>query len=364
MRTSDFDYFLPHEFIAQEPQAKRDACKLLVLDRKMGKTAHRKFFEITAILRAGDVLVLNNTKVFRSRLKGHLQGNTKSGVEIFLLKPMSMGADACVWEALGKPGHKLKEGVVVEFQEGIKSVVCKAAHDGGVMEVRFDCAYGELMTALERIGHIPVPPYIKKEPRTLEEYQTVYASDTGSVAAPTAGFHFTSELLGKIRAQGVQIVEITLHVGIGTFRPVKTDVVEDHVMHGEFVSVGEYAARVISAAKKEGRRVIAAGTTVVRALEGVYATQQAGIEVRALRRLTERGGASFLKFSGEVNIFITPGFEFHIVDALITNFHLPKSTLLMLVSAFAGRERVLAAYEEAKKHGYKFFSFGDAMFIH
>lgn len=346
MRTSDFDYFLPHEFIAQEPQTPRDACKLLVLDRITSETAHRTFFEITEYLRVGDVLVLNNTKVFRSRLKGRLQGNSKSEVEIFLLKPVQMNASECVWEALGKPGHKLKEGVVVEFQEGFEGIIGKPAGGDGVMEVYFGRSYGDVMNVLDRIGHIPVPPYIKKEPRTLEEYQTVYAADTGSVAAPTAGFHFTPELLEKIRAQGVKIVEITLHVGIGTFRPVKTDVVEEHVMHGEFVSVGEEAAHAISEAKKEGRRVIAAGTTVVRALEGVYMVQP-----------------YFQAFVGEVNIFITPGFEFRIVDALITNFHLPKSTLLMLVSAFAERERTLAAYEEAKTHGYKFFSFGDAMLI-
>ena len=346
MRTSDFDYFLPHEFIAQEPQAKRDACKLLVLDRKMGKTAHRKFFEITAILRAGDVLVLNNTKVFRSRLKGHLQGNTKSGVEIFLLKPMSMGADACVWEALGKPGHKLKEGVVVEFQEGIKSVVCKAAHDGGVMEVRFDCAYGELMTALERIGHIPVPPYIKKEPRTLEEYQTVYASDTGSVAAPTAGFHFTSELLGKIRAQGVQIVEITLHVGLGNFRNVDVEDLTKHKVDSERILITEEASVLINKAKERRSRICAVGTTVIRTLESSVSTS-----------------GMVKPFNGWTNKFIFPPYEFKVPDMLVSNFHLPYSTLLMMVSAFAGYNLLFDAYRTAVKEKYRFGTYGDAMLV-
>ena len=300
MRTSDFDYFLPHELIAQEPQTPRDACKLLVLDRQTGKITHHKFFEITEYLHAGDVLVLNNTKVFRSRLLGNFQGNPKPSVEIFLLKPIKMSTDECIWEALGKPGHKLKFGTIIEFQEGLNGEIFKPASDGGLMQVRFECSYSDLMSKLESIGHIPVPPYIKKEPSTLEEYQTVYAAHTGSVAAPTAGFHFTSKLLERIQTLGVQIVEITLHVGIGTFRPVKTELVEEHIMHSEFVSVGEESSRVISTAKKENRRVIAVGTTVVRALEGLYALQHNGTELRTLRRLTEPDGASLRENSSRI----------------------------------------------------------------
>ncbi len=335
-----FNYHLPPEQIAQEPVRPRDRSRLLVLDRKTGDRTHKTFFEIADELRAGDVLVMNDTKVFRARLEGEVKSQkSKVKVEVFLLR-----GEGTRWSALLRPGRKVKVGDAIEFPGTsvpfIATVVEKRAD--GTATLAFDVGVEEVIAFTDAHGEIPVPPYVEKAPERLEDYQTVYAKTVGSVAAPTAGFHFTPELIEALKAKGVQFEFVTLHVGIGTFRPVKTETLEEHEMHAEFVMIGAGTAGRIAAAKREGRRVIAVGTTTVRALEG------GGIEEGKL---------------GDVNLFITPGFEFRIIDGLITNFHLPKSTLLVLVSAFAGRESVLRAYEEAVRMGYRFFSFGDAMFI-
>jgi S-adenosylmethionine:tRNA ribosyltransferase-isomerase len=350
-----FDYHLPVEQIAQFPVEPRDSSKLLVLNRSTGDIEHRRFFEIVDYLRAGDVLVMNDTKVFKARLHGKVDNKE---IEVFLLRHKSIGVDCeaipdlrinefGLWGALLKPGRKVKIGDEIDFGE-LKATVVDKAEDG-VVQLEFSVLPEEVLAFTDRHGEVPVPPYVKKIPNKLEIYQTVYARETGSVAAPTAGFHFTKELLQKIKDLGVQIEFVTLHVGIGTFRPVKTENLEEHEMHSELVEIKAEVAEHINQAKIEGRRIISVGTTTVRALEGVANLNKG--------KLPESG------FVGEVNIFITPGFKFNIIDALITNFHLPKSTLIVLVSALAGRERVLAAYEAAVKEGYRFYSFGDAMFI-
>jgi len=333
-----FSYILPPERIAQEPIEPRDHSRLMVLDRKTGAWQHRRFFEILDELRAGDLLVLNDSKVFKARLHGRVWGKN---VEVFLLRRHSV-ADGKQekWETLLKPGRIVTVGEQIVFEDLVATVLEKKKD--GVVWVSFDKPFEEVLAYTDAHGEVPTPPYVKSVLSDLSKYQTVYAKETGSVAAPTAGFHFTPRLLEKVKAKGAQIAFITLHVGIGTFRPVKTETLEVHEMHAEFVMIGSGTAGRIAAAKREGRRVIAVGTTTVRALEG------GGIEEGKL---------------GDVNLFITPGFEFRIIDGLITNFHLPKSTLLVLVSAFAGRESVLRAYEEAVRMGYRFFSFGDAMFI-
>lgn len=335
-----FDYHLPPGQIAQEPMRPRDHSRLLVLDRTTGERAHKTFFEIADELRAGDVLVMNDTKVFKARVRGRVEGSLGrrvEGIEIFLLR-----GEGIRWSALVKPGRKVKEGDVIDMG-GMRATVQEKREDGIVM-LDLDRPFEEVLSFTDAHGEIPVPPYVASAPAKLEDYQTVYARETGSVAAPTAGFHFTPELIASLKEKGVQFEFVTLHVGIGTFRPVKTDTLEEHAMHAEFVRVDAGTASRIRAAKREGRRVIAVGTTTVRALEG------SGVP--------EEG------FAGEVNMFITPGYEFRVIDALITNFHLPKSTLLVLVSALAGRENILAAYEEAVRLGYRFFSFGDAMLVH
>lgn len=326
---SMFDYRLPPERIAQEPIRPRDHSRLLVLDRETGQFAHKRFFEIEDELRAGDVLVMNDTKVFRARLRA-------GDVEVFLLR-----GDGTRWEALLRPGRKVQVGDALDLGGLVARV--EAKRGDGVATLSFDVGVEDVLAFTDAHGEIPVPPYVEKVPERPEDYQTVYAREVGSVAAPTAGFHFTPELMERLRNKGVQFEFVTLHVGIGTFRPVKSDTLEGHEMHAELVSIDAETSARIRAAKNEGRRVVAVGTTTVRALEG------SGVP---------DGG-----FSGDVNLFITPGFAFRVIDGLVTNFHLPKSTLLVLVSAFAGRERVLAAYEEAVRLGYRFFSFGDAMFI-
>jgi S-adenosylmethionine:tRNA ribosyltransferase-isomerase len=331
MRTSvnEFDYFLPEERIAQTPIEPRDASRLLVLDRATGETAHReRFSEIVDELHAGDVLVFNVSKVFKARLM-------IDGFEVFVLKVRDGEIDALV-----KGSRKLGAGSML----GDLEVVSKT--EDGIVTLKTDRLASDMFAFCEVNGSVPTPPYVTAKLEHDDRYQTVYAESVGSVAAPTAGLHFTPELIEKIRSKGVQIEHVTLHVGIGTFRPVQTEHIEDHTMHAEYVEIDADTAHRINAAKAEGRRIIAVGTTTVRVLEGVGSRQQ------------ELGA-----FSGELNIFITPGFRFHIVDAMITNFHLPKSTLLMLVSAFAGREHVLAAYREAIDRQYRFFSFGDAMLI-
>lgn len=336
MPTSVNDYFydLPEDRIAQTPSEPRDASKLLVLDRKTGKVMHRdRFTEILDELQAGDVLVFNVSKVFKARL-------TIDGFEVFVLKVH----DGEI-EALVKGSRKLKFGSALgEFE-----VVSKT--DDGIVMLKTGRPIAEMFAFCEANGSVPTPPYVTEKLERDDRYQTVYAKSTGSVAAPTAGLHFTPELLDRIRAKGVQIEEVTLHVGIGTFRPVQTENVEDHVMHAEYAEIDQATADRINQAKAKGRRIIAVGTTTVRVLEGV-GCRKSGV-----------GKEVLTEFSGELNIFITPGFEFRVINGLITNFHLPKSTLLILVSAFAGRENVLAAYQEAIEKGYRFFSFGDAMFL-
>ena len=335
---SSFSYDLPEERIAQTPVEPRDASRLLVLDRTTGATAHHdRFSEIIDELHAGDVLVFNVSKVFNARLM-------IDGFEVFVLKVRDGEIDALV-----KGSRKLGIGskLSVNFE-----VVSKSPD--GVVTFRTTMTARKLFDFCENFGEIPTPPYVKAKLWHGDRYQTVYAESTGSVAAPTAGLHFTPELIERIRSKGVQIEHVTLHVGIGTFRPVQTEHIEDHVMHAEYVEIDAGTAERINRAKTESRRIIAVGTTTVRVLEGVAARsgRPSGAETEGLAA-----------FTGELNMFITPGFRFRIVDALLTNFHLPKSTLLMLVSAFAGRENVLAAYQEAIEQKYRFFSFGDAMLI-
>ena len=359
-----FSYILPPERIAQEPIEPRDHSRLMVLDRKTGAWQHRRFFEILDELRAGDLLVLNDSKVFKARLHGRVWGKN---VEVFLLRRHSV-ADGKQekWETLLKPGRIVTVGEQIVFEDLVATVLEKKKD--GVVWVSFDKPFEEVLAYTDAHGEVPTPPYVKSVLSDLSKYQTVYAKETGSVAAPTAGFHFTPRLLEKVKAKGAQIAFITLHVGIGTFRPVKTETIEEHQMHSEFVQISGETAALVNEAKKEGRRVIAVGTTTVRALESVAAATSprhslAGWETRVLLPSGTTGGLPASGFSGDVNLFIIPGFSFRVVDALITNFHLPKSTLLVLVSALASRERVLAAYEEAIARGYRFYSFGDAMFV-
>ncbi len=346
---NQFDYLLPKELIAQHSVEPRDSSRLLILDRKTGEWQHKKFFEIIGELKNGDVLVFNDTKVFRARLKGRVEKDQEDQkdqdeVEIFLLRAQ----DNNIWEVLARPGKKLQVGQIICVGNGTEKLcgeVIEKKSDGMVL-VKFDRVPEDVVVFANTYGEIPIPPYVKNQPESLEDYQTIYAKETGSVAAPTAGFHFTQQLMDELKTKGVQFEFITLHVGVGTFRPMKTKTIEEHEMHNEFVSVSEETTERIDQAKKDGRRVIAVGTTTVRTLEGVASING---DLRA--------------FAGDVNLFIKPGFDFKIIDGLITNFHLPKSTLLVLVSAFAGRENVLAAYEEAVAQGYRFYSFGDAMFI-
>ncbi|KKR48335.1 MAG: S-adenosylmethionine:tRNA ribosyltransferase-isomerase [Candidatus Magasanikbacteria bacterium GW2011_GWC2_40_17] len=340
MLLSDFDYHLPQELIAQEPIKPRDHARLLILHQDNQPLEHLHFFDLPKFLKAGDVLVFNDTKVFKARLLGTIT-NKEAAAEIFLLRPL----DENNWEVLLKPGKKLQIGSQVNFEENLECIIVAKPVDGPAV-AKFNKTKNDVLQIAEKIGHVPIPPYIKTEPQDASDYQTVYAKEIGSVAAPTAGFHFTPEILEKIEKMGIQVEFVTLHVGLGTFLPVKTEKVEDHKMHSEWVEVSTATASAINQAKKENRRVIAVGTTTARTLEGV---------VQALGELKQ--------FSGDINIFITPGFKFKIIDGLITNFHLPKSTLLMLVSALSGREKILAAYEETVKKEYKFFSFGDAMLI-
>jgi len=346
MKTSDFDYNLPTKFIAQEPMRPRDHSKLLVLDRKTGQIEHKQFFEIVDHLGTGDVLVFNDTKVFRARLIGNLQKNTEStsnmrdGVEVFLLRE-----EKGLWECLLRPGRKVRLGNVIDFGGMTGEVIAK--RDDGIAEIKLSGSSSKQISFIDSHGQIPTPPYIEKIPDKLETYQTVYAKKRGSVAAPTAGFHFTEELINKLKDKGVAIEFITLHVGLGTFQSVKEDTFEEHAMHVEFAQINKSVATRINKAKREGRRIIACGTTTCRALEGV-ATKHNG---------------KLAAYSGDVDIFIMPGFQFQVIDGLITNFHLPKSTLIALVSALTTRENILNAYEVAKREGYRFYSFGDAMVI-
>ena len=345
MRTSDFDYFLPPERIAQTPAEPRDASRLLVLDRQGDNIEHRQFSDLTEYLHRGDLMVFNRSRVIPARLYGT---ETRSGsrVELLLVRRQQPG----VWQALGRPGRRLRVGSEVVVGEaggsGTARVEVLETGENGLRLVRL-----EDETLLDGLGELPLPPYIKETPADPERYQTVYADTPGSVAAPTAGLHFTDELLSVIRDQGVTTAWVTLHVGLDTFRPVHGEDVGEHKIHTEWYELPQETAAVINEARREGRRVIAVGTTTVRTLEQVAKDARAD------------GSPEIRAATGTADLFILPGHEFRLVDAMLTNFHLPRSTLLMLVSAFAGRERILATYEEAVRREYRFYSFGDAMLM-
>ena len=351
MDVKDFDYELPKELIRQDPLEDRSASRLLLLDKKTGETEHRHFREIVNYLEPGDCLVINDTKVIPARLLG-VKKDTGAHVEVFLLNRR----DGDVWECLVRPGKKLRPGTEAEFGEGLLKASILETVEGGNRLVRFSYD-GIFEEVLDRLGEMPLPPYITHKLKDKNRYQTVYAVHEGSAAAPTAGLHFTKELLEEIRAKGVRIARITLHVGLGTFRPVKVETVEAHRMHSEYYVVPQEAADLVNAAKREGHRVIAVGTTSVRTLESAAVPDPAFAGGGEKKYLLE-------PVSGDTSIFIYPGYEWKLVDCLITNFHLPQSTLIMLVSALAGRENILNAYAEAVKERYGFFSFGDSMFIH
>lgn len=340
MKTSDFYYDLPEELIAQDPLEDRTASRLLVLDRKTGAVKHKIFSDVIDYLNKGDCLVINNTRVIPARLIGEKEG-TGGKVEVLLLKRRAND----VWETLVKPGKKLKPGARVIFGDGrLKAEILEIAEEGNRL-VRFYYE-GIFEEILDSLGEMPLPPYITHKLEDKEMYQTVYAKFDGSAAAPTAGLHFTKELLNKIEEKGIKIASITLHVGLGTFRPVKVDDVNNHHMHTEWYEVNAEAAEIINETKRNGGRVICVGTTSCRTIESV----------------ADENGYMKAK-TGETDIFIYPGYKFKVMDGLITNFHLPESTLVMLVSAFAGKENVLSAYETAVKERYRFFSFGDAMIL-
>lgn len=340
MKTSDFDYELPEELIAQHPAAQRDHSRLLVMDKYTGAVEHRVFRDIVDYLHAGDVLVLNNTKVIPARIFGVKEGGTAK-IEVLLLKRDDDLPNT--WEVLVHPGKRAKVGTVIDFGEGrLKGEVIANTSAGRKVTFHFDGIFEEI---LEELGTMPLPPYIHEQLKDQNRYQTVYAKVDGSAAAPTAGLHFTTELLETLRQNGIEIEEVLLHVGLGTFKPVSEEDIEDHEMHSEYYEISQETADRINKAKTEGRRIISVGTTSTRALESAAkdGRLQAG--------------------SGWTNIFIYPGYKWQIIDGLITNFHLPKSTLMMLVSALSTREHILAAYKEAVAQRYRFFSFGDAMFI-
>lgn len=339
MKKSDFDFYLPEELIAQTPLEKRDGSRLLVLDKESGAMEHRHFYNLPEHLRAGDCLVLNNSRVLPARLIGTRPGG--GAVELVLLRDLGEGR----WECLSRPGRKTKPGTELSFGSGELKATVEAVAEGGNRIVKFDYQ-GIFLEVLERLGKMPLPPYIKEELQDPERYQTVYSRELGSAAAPTAGLHFTNELLEKIQAMGVKVCYVTLHVGLGTFRPVKEDEIENHEMHSEFCIIPEDTARTVTETKQKGGRIVAVGTTSCRTLES-FAKDDGTLEA----------------CSGWTDIFIYPGYSFKCIDALVTNFHLPESTLIMLVSALAGREHILNAYRTAVEEKYRFFSFGDAMFI-
>lgn len=340
MKLSDFNYKLPIELIAHKPLSPRDSSRLMIINRKKSKAEHKKFYNIIDYLKEGDVLVLNDTKVFPARLVGKRQ-ETGGRVEVFLLKK-----EKEFWEVL--IGNRRKKiGQIIEFKKNLQCEIIKQMDDS-VWLVKFNKTGKELERLIDELGQVPTPPYIKVKDRGLsikDRYQTVYAEHRGSVAAPTAGFHFTKQLINKLKKKGVQFEFITLHVGFGTFEPVKVDNIKKHKMHSELATLDRVTAKRLNQAKKEGRRIIAVGTTTVRALESFYRNKK-------------------LKSQSKwIDTFIYPGYKFKFIDGLITNFHLPKSTLLMLVSAFVGREEIFKVYQEAIKKKYRFFSFGDAMLI-
>lgn len=339
MKKSDFFYELPEELIAQHPVEPRDSSRLLVYDRSTKTIQHKHFYDIINFLREDDVLVINNTKVLPVRLYGNKEG-TNGKIEFLLLKRL----DLKTWEVVLKPGKKAKVGSKFVFGNELKATVVKIIEGGmRVVEFEYDGLFEDI---LNRIGEMPLPHYIKEQIKDKDRYNTVYAEYTGSAAAPTAGLHFTPELMQKLREKGVAFAEVLLHVGLGTFRPVKEDDILNHQMHSEYYEIDEKTAEFLNQAKKQGRRIIAVGTTSVRVLESC----------------SDENGVLHAK-TGETNIFIYPGYKFKVIDGLITNFHLPESTLIMLVSAFMGREETIAMYNEAVKEKYRFFSFGDSTFI-
>lgn len=347
MKLSNFDYYLPKELIAQKPMAPRDHSRLLVLNRKKKSIEHRRFFDILGYLKKGDVLVLNNTKVFPARLIGKRK-DTGGKIEIFLLKKAE--SSSAQWEVLIGNRRK-KVGQIIEFGKGLKCQILKRV-DESVWLVQFNKTGRQFERLIDKIGQVPTPPYIKITENLKDSYQTVYAKYKGSVAAPTAGFHFTKPLINKLKKKGVQFEFITLHVGFGTFEPVKVQDILKHKMHAELAVLDKETAKRLNQAKKEVRRIIAVGTTATRTLESFAnsCSREPGSRLRAGNKWTK--------------IFIYPGYHFKFMEAMITNFHLPKSTLLMLVSAFAGRQSILNAYQTAIKKKYRFYSFGDAMFIY
>ena len=340
MKTSDFYYDLPEELIAQEPLKKRDESRLMVLDKNNGEIKHKHFYDIVDMIKPGDALILNDTRVLPARLYGVKEG-TGGAIEFLLLNKHSLDT----WEVILKPGRRAKPGARFVFGEGkLKAEILDVINDGNRL-VKFEYD-GVFENILDELGEMPLPPYITKKLEDKDIYQTVFAKHNGSAAAPTAGLHFTPELLDAVKAKGVNIGYVTLHVGLGTFRPVKADEIADHKMHSEFYVLPEETAQLINETKARGGRIISVGTTATRTLE------TAGL-----------GGMPLKASSGWTDIFIYPGKKFNVIDALITNFHLPESTLIMLVSALAGKENVLNAYNEAVREKYRFFSFGDAMFI-
>ncbi len=340
MKKSDFNFDLPEELIAQTPLEKRDASRLLLLDRETGEITHKHFYDLPDYLNPGDCLVLNDSRVLPARLMGNRL--TGGAVEVVLLRDLGGGK----WECLTRPGRKTRPGTELTFGEGLLTATVADALDDGNKVLQFHYE-GIFLEILDQLGKMPLPPYIKAELQDRERYQTVYSRELGSAAAPTAGLHFTEELLDRIRAKGVKVCFVTLHVGLGTFRPVKEEDILDHVMHSEYCVIPEETARTINETKASGGRVVAVGTTSCRTLES----------------FTEPDGTVLAK-GGWTDIFIYPGYTFKCIDALVTNFHLPESTLIMLVSALAGREHILHAYETAVRERYRFFSFGDAMFIY
>lgn len=352
MNISEFDYNLPEELIAQMPSDKRENSKMMVLDRENKTIEHKHFFDIVDYIDDNCILVLNNTKVLPARLYGHKDTGAK--IEVFLLEvdKSNTDKDKCIWKALIKPSKRVKPDTIIKISDELSVKILEKLEDDG--EWQIEMLYeGDLFEILHRVGNIPLPPYIERKMQSdeikhfdMERYQTVYAKDEGSVAAPTAGLHFTNDILEKLKAKGVEIVYITLNVGLGTFRPVKCENILDHKMHSETFEITQEAADKINKAKESGKKIVAVGTTTVRTLETAY--QQFGC-IKACHSHSE--------------LFIYPPYEFKVIDRLITNFHLPKSTLLMLVSALAGKDFILKAYEEAIKNKYRFFSYGDCMFI-
>ncbi|MBN8250537.1 tRNA preQ1(34) S-adenosylmethionine ribosyltransferase-isomerase QueA [Priestia flexa] len=341
MKVDLFDFHLPEELIAQTPLEKRDASRLMVVNKETGEVRHHMFQDLLDYLQEGDCLVLNDTRVLPARLFGTKE-DTGANIEVLLLKQ----TEGDMWETLVKPAKRVKEGTIISFGDGRLTAVCKGVSDQGgrLLEFKYDGIFYEV---LEQLGEMPLPPYIKERLDDRERYQTVFAREQGSAAAPTAGLHFTEEMLEEIKAKGVHIAFLTLHVGLGTFRPVSVDDLEEHDMHAEYYQVSEETASLLNSVREQGGRIISVGTTSTRTLETI-ATEHDGV---------------FKASSGWTSIFIFPGYEFKAIDGMITNFHLPKSTLIMLVSALAGREHIIGAYETAVKEKYRFFSFGDAMLI-